>query len=84
MRRQLHGPRMVDFIPREFADLIVHEFNERDSVTVIGGEFNHVCVASFEDMNYRAHITRNQAIFGQVHIQSDTIQFSDHQAKDTR
>lgn len=74
----------MDFIPREFANLAGQKFDKRDGITVIRGEFNHVSAATLENMDHRAHVTHSQAAFGQVDIQSDTIQFSDHHAKDTR
>ena len=75
---------MMDFIPRKLANLIWQKLEQRDGIAVISGEFDHVSMATVENMDHRAHVVHSQAVFGQVDVQSHTIQFSDHQTKDTR
>jgi hypothetical protein len=84
MRRQFNRTGMMNFIPREFADLIRRKFDERDCIAVVSGEFNHESTAIVEDMDHCSHIIHSQAVFRQVDIQGNAIEFSDHQVKDTR
>lgn len=68
MRRQFYGTGMMNFISREFANLIWGKLDERDSITVVCSKFDHISMAIFKDVDHRPHVARGQAVFGQVNV----------------
>ncbi len=78
------GSGMMDFIRCKAPNLFRRKFDERNRIAIIRRKFNHVSATAIKNMHDRPHVIHRKAVFGEINVQRNAIEFSDHQLKDTR
>ena len=78
---QIERTRVMNFIGREWTNLIGGDFGQGNGRSIKRREFHHEAAGFFIDMHDCAHVAGGQTVFRQRDFQGHAIEFFDHVRK---